>query len=172
MKKLCAFAAAAALTYGTLGTAQAADVTAAIGQSGDSTMVYRLGAQWNWDKSWMQSDVGRLTGYWDAGYTYWEGDESSSNHSISLAPVFVYEFAGESVKPYVEAGIGVAAFESTEVEGNGLGSSFQFEDRIGAGLRFAGGHEVGVRAIHYSNAGIKKPNDGVESYALHYRMAF
>ena len=100
------------------------------------------------------------------------GVESSSNHSISLAPVFVYEFAGESVKPYVEAGIGVAAFENTEVEGNGLGSSFQFEDRIGAGLRFAGGHEVGVRAIHYSNAGIKKPNDGVESYALHYRMAF
>jgi len=38
-------------------------------------------------------------------------------------------------------------------------------------LRFAGGHEIGVRAIHYSNAGIKQPNDGVESYSLHYRMA-
>ncbi|WP_082056534.1 acyloxyacyl hydrolase [Pseudomonas sp. 10-1B] len=24
---------------------------------------------------------------------------------------------------------------------------------------------------HYSNAGIKQPNDGVESYSLHYRMA-
>jgi lipid A 3-O-deacylase len=65
----------------------------------------------------------------------------------------------------------VAAFSSTELESNELGSAFQFEDRIGFGLRFAGGHEIGVRAIHYSNAGIKEPNDGVESYSLHYRMA-
>ncbi|MNJ81500.1 Lipid A deacylase PagL precursor [compost metagenome] len=64
----------------------------------------------------------------------------------------------------------MAAFSSTEIEDNELGSSFQFEDRIGFGLRFAGGHEVGVRAIHYSNAGLQTPNDGVESYALHYRM--
>ena len=61
---------------------------------------------------------------------------------------------------------------NTKLESNDLGSSFQFEDRIGAGLRFAGGHEVGIRAIHYSNAGIKQPNDGVEAYSLHYRLNF
>ncbi|MBD9423717.1 acyloxyacyl hydrolase [Pseudomonas sp. PDM15] len=170
MKKILSLAAAAALGLSSL-TAQAVDFTAAIGQSGDSTMVYRLGAQWDWDKSWWQSNVGRLTGYWDAGYTFWEGDETSSNHSLSFAPVFVYEFAGETVKPYVEAGIGVAAFANTELEDNDLGSSFQFEDRIGLGLRFSG-QEVGIRAIHYSNAGIKQPNDGVEAYTLHYRTSF
>jgi lipid A 3-O-deacylase len=152
MKKLFSLAAVAALSVGSMAAAHAVDFTVAVGQTDESTMTYRLGAQFDFGTSWFQTSVGRLTGYWDAGYTYWEGDESSSNHSISLAPVFVYEFAGESVKPYVEAGIGVAAFENTEVEGNGLGSSFQFEDRIGAG--------------------IKKPNDGIESYALHYRMAF
>ena len=170
MKKILSLAAAAALALGSL-SAQAVDFTAAIGQSGDSTMVYRLGAQWNWDSSWWQSSVGRLTGYWDAGYTYWEGDETSGNHSLSFSPVFVYEFAGESVQPYIEAGIGVAAFTSTELEDNDLGSSFQFEDRIGAGLRFSG-QEVGIRALHYSNAGIKQPNDGVEAYTLHYRTSF
>ena len=170
MKKILSLAAAAALALGSL-SAQAVDFTAAIGQSGDSNMVYRLGAQWNWDTSWWQSSVGRLTGYWDAGYTYWEGDETSGNHSLSFSPVFVYEFAGESVQPYIEAGIGVAAFANTELESNELGSSFQFEDRIGAGLRFAG-QEVGIRAVHYSNAGIKQPNDGVEAYTLHYRTSF
>jgi lipid A 3-O-deacylase len=170
MKQILSLAAAAALGLSSL-SAQAVDFTAAIGQSGDSTMVYRLGAQWDWDKSWWQSNVGRLTGYWDAGYTYWEGDETSSNHSLSFTPVFVYEFAGETVKPYVEAGIGVAAFANTELEDNDLGSSFQFEDRIGLGLRFSG-QEVGIRAIHYSNAGIKQPNDGVEAYTLHYRTSF
>ena len=170
MKKILSLAAAAALALGSL-SAQAVDFTAAIGQSGDSNMVYRLGAQWNWDTSWWQSSVGRLTGYWDAGYTYWEGDETSGNHSLSFSPVFVYEFAGESVQPYIEAGIGVAAFADTDLEDNDLGSSFQFEDRNGAGLRFSG-QEIGIRALHYSNAGIKQPNDGVEAYTLHYRTSF
>lgn len=171
MKKLMTLAACAAVSLVQLNTAQAADVTVAIGQSGDSTMVYRLGLRSDFEKSWFQSDVGRLTGYWDAGYTYWQGDDTASNHSLSLAPVLVYEFAGETVRPYLEAGIGIAAFENTELENNDLGSSFQFEDRIGAGLRFAG-QEVGIRAFHYSNAGLKKPNDGVEAYTLHYSMSF
>jgi len=171
MKKLCAVALLATASLGGVSAIQAADVTAAIGQSGDSTMVYRLGAQWDWNSSWFQSDVGRLTGYWDLGYTYWDGDKTASNHSLSFAPVFVYEFAGQNVRPYIEAGIGVAAFSSTELEENDLGSSFQFEDRIGVGLRFSG-QEIGLRALHYSNAGLKKPNDGVEAYTLHYRMSF
>lgn len=171
MKKLCALAAFTALSVGHLAAAQAADVTAAVGQSGDSNMVYRLGMQWDWDRSWMQSDMGRLTGYWDLGYTYWDGDETSSNHSLSFTPVFVYEFAGQSVRPYIEAGIGVAAFSSTDLEDNDLGSSFQFEDRIGVGLRFSG-QEIGLRAVHYSNAGLKNPNDGAEAYTLHYRLSF
>ncbi|MEN0105293.1 MAG: acyloxyacyl hydrolase [Pseudomonas sp.] len=169
--KLISLAAAAALSLGVSLAAQAADVTVAIGQTGESTMVYRLGTQFDFGTSWWQSDVGRLTGYWDAGYTYWDGDKSSSNHSLSFAPVFVYEFAGENVRPYVEAGVGVALFANTEVEDNKLGSAFQFEDRLGVGLRFAD-QEIGIRALHYSNAGISQPNDGVEAYTVHYRVSF
>lgn len=172
MEKLIALAAVATVSLGQVSAAHALDLTAAVGQTGESTMTYRVGAQFDFNRSWFQTNIGRVTGYWDAGYTYWEGDETSSNHSVSLAPVFVYEFAGDSMKPYIEAGIGIAAFENTEIESHDLGSSFQFEDRLGVGLRFAGGHEVGVRAIHYSNAGIKNPNDGIEGYAVHYRAAF
>lgn len=171
MKRLICLAALAAATLGHSFSAQAAGLEFGVGQTGESTMTYRLGLKSDWDKSWLQSDIGRLTGYWSGAYTYWEGDKSSSNHSLSFSPVLVYEFSGETVKPYLEAGIGIAAFARTEVEENKLGSSFQFEDRIGFGLRFAGGHEVGIRATHYSNAGIKSPNDGIENYSLHYTMA-
>ncbi|WP_339487796.1 acyloxyacyl hydrolase [Pseudomonas sp. EL_65y_Pfl2_R95] len=172
MKKTISLVVAAFAVLGALSSsAQAADLSFSVGQTSDSTTTYRFGAQFDFDRSWLQSDVGRLTGYWEGAYTYWDGDETSSNHSVSFAPVFVYEFAGENVRPYVEAGIGVALFANTEIESNHLGTAFQFEDRIGAGLRFAG-QEVGIRAIHYSNAGIKNPNDGVESYALHYRLSF
>lgn len=170
MKKLLVWAAVAAMS-GQIVSAQAADVSLDIGQTGDSTMVYRLGTQFDFSRSWLQTHSGRLTGYWDAAYTYWEGDETSSNHSLSFAPVFVYEFAGETVRPYVEAGVGVAVFENTDLEDNDLGSSFQFENRVGLGLRFAN-QQIGVRAMHYSNAGIQQPNDGVEAYTLHYRLSF
>jgi lipid A 3-O-deacylase len=171
MKKVSTLAAFAALTLGQISALQAADLSVSVGQTGDSTMTYRLGTQFDFNRSWFVSDVGRLTGYWDAAYTYWDGDETASNHSLSVSPVFVYEFSGERFQPYIEAGIGIAAFSNTELESNDLGSSFQFEDRIGFGVRFAG-QEIGVRAMHYSNAGLKKPNDGVESYAVHYRMSF
>jgi len=85
--------------------------------------------------------------------------------------VLVYEFNGERFKPYVEGGIGIALFSATRVEGERLGTAFQFEDRLGAGLRFAG-QEIGVRLWHYSNGGLKSPNDGINAYSLHYRFSF
>ena len=170
MKRMLGLAAVAAMVLGHSLSAQAAGVSFSVGQTGESTMVYRFGVQSDWDKTWWQSNLGHLTGYWDGAYTYWEGDEHSGNNSLSFAPVFVYEFGNGSVKPFVEAGIGVSVFSQTQIEGNKLGSAFNFEDRLGFGVRFAGGHEVSVRAIHYSNAGIKEPNDGIEAYSLNYRM--
>lgn len=104
MKRLFCLAAIAAALMGHSFTAQAAGVEFGVGETSDSTMTYRLGMQFDWDKSWWQSDVGRLTGYWNGAYTYWNGRKSASNNSLSFSPVFVYEFAGESVKPYVELG--------------------------------------------------------------------
>lgn len=171
MNKIISAAALASFCAASTGVAQATDVTFALGRTGDSTTVYRIGTQVDFGSRWLQSSTGHLGGYWDAGYTYWEGDETAANHSLSLSPVFVYEFTGQRFRPYIEAGVGVAAFTSTEVEDNDLGSSFQFEDRLGVGVRFAD-QEFGVRVIHYSNGGLKQPNDGVETYTVHYRVRF
>jgi len=169
MKKLLSLATVAALTLGYMVSSQAASLTGAVGFTGQNDMTYRLGLGFDWDKSWWETSMGRLTGYWDAGYTYWEGgDRAGGRHSLSFAPVFVYEFSGEKVKPFVEAGIGIAAFSGSEVGDQDLGGSVNFEDRLGVGLRFGEGQALGVRAIHYSNAGISQPNDGIESYSLYY----
>lgn len=164
------FTALAAALLLPVGAAHAAAISIAAGQSSESTHVLRAGLQWDFNRSWWQSETGRLTGYWDASYSYWDGDSGSSNHSLSFSPVLVYEFAGKQVRPYLEAGIGIAAFENTRLEDRELGSSFQFEDRLGAGLRFGQGQEVGLRIIHYSNAGLQQPNDGIEVVSLHYRL--
>lgn len=171
MRSLSSLCVAALLGLAAVGPVQAADLAFAVGSTGESTLAYRLGLQCDFQRNFSESATGRFTGYWDTAYTYWQGDETASNHSLSLAPVFVYEFAGETIKPYIEAGIGVAFFSDTELEDNKLGSSFQFEDRLGFGVRF-NGQQIGVRALHYSNAGLSSNNDGVENYSLHYAMTF
>ncbi len=148
----------------------AVELTAAVGRTEKSTSTVRLGLQKDFKSRWWQTDVGALTGYWDAGYTFWKGDKGSDNHSLSASPVLVYEFNGEVFKPYLEAGVGVAFFENTRVENRRLGSAFQFEDRFGFGMRFYD-QAIGLRAIHYSNGSVKAPNDGINAYSLHYRVA-
>ncbi|WP_296267736.1 acyloxyacyl hydrolase [Pseudomonas sp. UBA6562] len=150
-------------------SAQATELSGAIGATSQGGLTARVGVGFAWDKSWLESDVGRLTGYWDAGYTYWEaGKAAGGTHSLSFAPVFVYEFGNGDIKPFIEAGIGVAVFSGTSAGDQEFGSAFNFEDRIGAGLKFGDNQRVGIRATHYSNASIKQPNDGIESYALFY----
>ncbi len=170
-KRIFAMGCLLAATWGT--AAQAATITGAVGMTGQSDMTYRIGVGMDWDKTWWQSSLGHLTGYWDLGFTYWgAGDHTSSRQSVSFAPVFVYEFGGGNVVPFVEAGIGIAGFSGTHVGNRDLGSAFNFEDRLGVGLKIAQQHRVGVRIIHYSNAGISEPNEGIESYSLYYSMNF
>lgn len=153
--------------------ANAWEVEVSGGATGQSQTTGRIGLNKAWDAKYFDSSVGYLSGYWSMGYTFWEkGDYGKRGHTLSLSPVLTYNFYTNSgFEPFIEAGIGVAAFSKTKVGDKNLGSAFSFEDRIGFGARF-GDHTVGIRAIHYSNAGIKRPNDGIESYSLYYSYKF
>ncbi|MGF6395693.1 acyloxyacyl hydrolase [Pseudomonas plecoglossicida] len=170
--RLAASLAAAVLAFTAANLAQAAQVSGAVGATGQGDMTYRIGMSFDWDRKWLESNTGFVTGYWDAAYTYWEGGDFSGAHSLSFSPVFTYEFSGFSYTPYIEAGIGLAAFSKTDVGNQQMGSSFNFEDRIGFGLKLPGEQKVGLRVMHYSNAGINQPNDGIESYSLFYSKGF
>lgn len=148
--------------------------TMELGQSSESELTYRAGLEWDFGKPIWQSDAGAvvLGGYWDAGLTYWDGIDA---WSASLAPMFQLNFprAMNDVTPFIEAGIGAALFSKTDLApGADIGSAFQFEDRIGLGMRFASGSELGLRYYHYSNASLKQPNQGIDKTALYYRVNF
>ncbi|MFK8397770.1 acyloxyacyl hydrolase [Pseudomonas sp. BGr12] len=150
------------------GSALGASITGAIGATSQGQLTERLGVESEWGNPiWGEN----LSGYWDLGLTSWEkGEKASQRQSFSFAPVFVYSFGGESVRPYVEAGIGLAAFNGTSVGDRKIGSAVHFEDRIGLGLKFKDDSKLGIRAIHYSNAGIKEPNAGIESFTIFYTL--
>lgn len=136
---------AAAILFLMVCSAGAAEISGSVGATSQGGATARVGVGLGWDKRWFESDTGRLTGYWDAGYTYWEaGDAAGGAHSLSFAPVFVYEFGNSKYKTFVEAGIGVAVFSGASAGDQKLGSPFSFEDRIGAGVKIGEAQRVWV----------------------------
>lgn len=106
----------------------------------------------------------RLSG----GLLLLSSEEADGNAAALLAPALRWTFDGER-HLFMEAGIGAALFLETRVESRRLSTAFQFEDRLAVGLPWADG-ELSLALTHYSNAGIKRPNDGFETLTVGYRF--
>jgi len=80
-----------------------------------------------------------------------------------LSPVFQYVFhtGNATWYPYIEAGVGAACLDDYTINDRDLSSNFQFEDRVGAGIRI-NNMDISFRYMHYSNAALKVPNDGID----------
>lgn len=76
---------------------------------------------------------------------------------ITTPPIFGY------IAPFIEGGIGASFFSQTRLDKKRISSSFQFEDRIGAGVRLGKNQSLEIRGnlIHHSNLGLKIPNNGI-----------
>ena len=148
------------------------EINIGIGQSKDHIGIYRLGLKKNFETTFFYSDHGWLSGYYEASLNYWKKNEDHI-YGIALSPVFVYYFANKTdvILPYIEAGIGVAAISDTMIYGRNMSTTFQFEDRIGVGIKTTL-FDLNARYMHYSNAGLKKPNNGIDifMFTLAYRF--
>ncbi len=79
---------------------------------------------------------------------------------------------GDKPWGYWEAGFGGYLLSKTiNNDENRLPSAFEFGSHIGAGLRFAENHTIGVAIQHLSNAGIKQPNGGIDIVLIQYTLA-
>ena len=148
------------------------EVSIGIGESKDNIHIYRLGGKINFESTWYKSDYGWFSGYYEASMHYWEKG-SEQIYGVAFSPVFVYYIGEKSdtFQPYVEAGIGAAYISKTKINGRNMATHFQFEDRIGLGFK-TGSYDFNARYMHYSNAGIKKPNDGIDiiMFTLAYKF--
>jgi lipid A 3-O-deacylase len=150
-------------------------ISLGLGKSRDSINISRLGFQRQFGASWLKSKIGHLSGYHEFSLGHWEY-ESESVTQIAYSPVFFFQFAGpgKSVLAYLEGGIGVGYLSEKTIKDRDLSSHFQFEDRIGAGVKIGGQHEhdLNFRYMHYSNAGIKQPNEGIDIFIFSYTYHF
>jgi len=115
----------------------------------------------------------RIQSNLEASLFYWT-DDNSELFGGSVQLIFDYELRDKQVlgwRPYVEFGSGIALISDTEIGPLDLSSAFQFKNYIGLGIR-KNKMDLSIRLAHLSNAGIKKPNEGIDilSFAVKYRF--
>ena len=145
-----------------------------------SVNLYRVSAQWDWNKKLIEMGAWHLGGYWETSFGYWDNNSFAKTHDsifdFGVTPVFRFQQNNiSSLSPYAELGVGFHLLSHTSVSTQRqFGSAFQFGDHIGAGVRFGdkGKYDIGYRYQHLSNAGIKQPNQGINFHQLRLQYHF
>ncbi|SNT27055.1 Lipid A 3-O-deacylase (PagL) [Noviherbaspirillum humi] len=147
--------------------------------TGNKTQMARLGVQWQWDKQWFKTNGMHLGGYWDLTLAQWRGnqfqgirDNRQNITDIGITPVL--RFQSDNRKGfYGELGIG-AHYLSELYDNNGrrLSTRFEFGDHVGVGYVFSNNLDVALKFQHFSNGGIKSPNNGVNFGLIKVGYAF
>jgi lipid A 3-O-deacylase len=152
---------------------RATELMLAPGLTSEGGMTANASLAFDWNQHWFESETGHLGGYWNLAYTWWEAGRFDSNeYSVSVSPVLVYRFNTDGWQPFVEGGIGAAYFSDDHVGERRLGSQAQFEDRFAIGVQLSERDALRLRVIHYSNAGLEAPNQGINSWSLVYSRRF
>jgi lipid A 3-O-deacylase len=138
---------------------------------GDVTGI-KLAMQYHVD--WLKQYSEHLNMYFESSLNLWEygaENEYDSNLVLAISPVIQYPIAQLANKPiFVEFGIGVSLLDDTVFAGKNVSTHYQFEDRLGLVMQFGKNNQqsVALRYFHYSNAGFKRPNPGLDFIALNY----
>ena len=139
----------------------------------------RAGLQWDWNRRWLESDKAYLGGYWDLTLAEWREEKyqnvtgASKNFAdIGLTPVLRFQGLN-GTGFYAELGIGAHLFSDLyDNDGRQLSTRFEFGDHIGVGYVFGNKIDLGLKYQHFSNGGIKEPNNGVNFTVLRANYRF
>lgn len=138
--------------------------------SGLTADAYKISLTKDWSAVWLKDYWWQITGYWEASAGYIDDtdndDGENNSYVFAVTPVFVFQKATPlffTIKPFFELGIGASIFTETTVDDRKISTAFQFEDRAGVGFTFGAGNQFYAKYnfIHYSNASIERPNQGV-----------
>ena len=145
------------------------------GQGIHSIIPYRLSLSWEHGPIWGDEALWGLNLIWENSFAFWDGPSrpdlapgrATHLNAATTGPMFRWQrrqaLGNSHILPYTELGIGLSWLSETEIEGRVLSLHFQFEDKFGIGARMGNSqqYDFAIRAYHYSNASIKRPNSGV-----------
>lgn len=143
---------------------------------GTETDAWSIGGQWHWRRTWPLNDTLLVRGRWDFAVGRWRTnlDETGRNEATvtqwSLVPTLRLS-APRQRGWYGEIGSGPSlltpVFRSRD---RAFSTEFNFQSHVAVGYTLGrhGEHDLGLRIEHFSNAGIRDPNPGMEFASLRY----
>lgn len=156
---------------------QGVDWQLAYGKSNKAdTKKVGLIAGWHHGNPLWQGDQWRLALRHEFELAYWRVPQAQDIVEAGYSPFLRLErpMAGAQLF-FVEASIGVRLLSHTRISpDHTLSTAFQFSDQLGVGYQWGPGGRstVGLRFQHISNAGIKRPNPGINFTQIYYRHRF
>jgi lipid A 3-O-deacylase len=150
-------------------------VTAGVAAHGTYTVSGGVVWPWSWRR---EAWGGELTGLTEGYVSHWSARDVSERQSfaqLGLVPLVRYRFSRGHSGWFVEGGIGLSVTDKVyRTPDKQFSTRFNFVDTAGVGLSLGAQrqHEVGLRVVHMSNAGIKKPNPGENFLQLRYAASF
>lgn len=167
-KKLIAAFALAILSQSAQAGAGWFDSAAVEAGRGDRVTMVRAALQRRLDGEWFKSEGTHVVAHWDFSVAALHGTyhremvgQTQNLAVIGATPVFRLE--REDHKGwFLQGGIGFYLFSSLyNNAGNQLSTAFQFGDQVGLGYVFDNRWQLEAKVQHFSNAGLKHPNSGV-----------
>ncbi len=154
-------------------------VSVRAGAGGNGTSMAGVGIVWDWDFQRMRRKA-ELTAHTELILNHWRGDAAVGGGKdgitqVVLLPSLRMRLARGASPWFIDLGIGVSwmdqPFHTPRKE---FGSRWNFYDMMGVGYSFGEEHEheLGLRWVHVSNAGLKKPNPGQDFVQLRYVHRF
>ncbi|MDQ8039433.1 MAG: acyloxyacyl hydrolase [Rickettsiella sp.] len=138
----------------------------------DHLQGYRIALQSFWPFITFQQSPLNLTGYWDISFAHWQTKPPIINqpHSIyilAISPFIRVQTRKHCVlaaQPYIEVGIGASLLSNNHLGHRNLGGQFAFQDLLGIGLHWGTAHlwSLSYHYLHYSNARLLPPNQGID----------
>lgn len=124
---------------------------------------------WNYQFS---GNRGKLELFAELGAAYWKADGArypSDAWQFSAIPMLRWTVRQ---RYYLQAGVGPTVFNRTRFAGERIGSAFQFGSHLELGAFISSSSRLGLRVSHVSNAGIERPNPGLEVFQLIYTYQY
>lgn len=146
-------------------------ISLATGKGRSGTESNRLSFIKDIHPDWLDSVSPRLGMYLDASINDWH-NHGDHQQAYAISPVWTWQLSPMgSWQPRLDAGVGLTLVTANHIGTRQLGSDYHFEDRIGVLLQNKQ-VEIGLHAFHYSNAGLKQPNEGVDLWMVNVTWRF
>lgn len=148
------------------------------GVGGKGTAMAGAGVVWDWDFQRMRRKA-ELTAHTEVMVNHWSaravGGDREGLTQLVVLPSLRMRLARGASPWFIELGIGASWMDQRfETQRKRFSTRWNFYDMMGLGYSFGTEHEheLNLRWVHVSNAGLKDPNPGQDFVQLRYVRRF